>query len=131
MSSDWEYFCQIHGGSVDDPEFLDKWLEGEEKAQVIDDEECANKYGISVNELYQVERYIFIFKSCSFTQHWQVNNYISKNNLWSEFDNIRSFNDHGANMHIRGILPKFFSLVCEILEINSSNGEPLTRSQRY
>lgn len=129
--SDYEDFCQMYGGSVNDPEFIDEWLEEQEKEEKLTDEKRANKYGISVDELDQVDRYVQIFRNCSFNEHWEVNNYISNNNLWDQFQNIRSFNVHGESTHIRGISPMFYKLVCKILKINSGNGERLTRTQRY
>jgi|GEM_PF-2694752 len=89
------------------------------------------RYNLSLNELEQVEKYIDIYKNNSFKEHFEVNHYISENNLWGDFTAIRSLNDHGENKGILGILPKFYSVVCDILGITGSDGAPLEKSARY
>jgi len=95
-----------------------------------EDLQLENEYKISEIELKQVKAYVDIFKNNSFQEHYEVNNYISRHNLWNDFSEIRSMNTHGVNC-IKGILPKFFAIVCKILEITGDNGEPLDKSEPY
>ena len=89
------------------------------------------KYDLSAEEIKQVEEYIEIYKSNNFTQHHEVNKYITDRNLWNNFSKIRALNDHGRNKEIQGILPKYYGVVCVILGIKGGNGQPLDKSVPY
>jgi len=89
------------------------------------------KYNLSSSELEQIEEYVHIYKSNSFKEHYEVNNYISKHKLWGGFSDLRSLNDHGSHKRIPGILPKFYSVVCQILAITGADGAPLENAERY
>jgi hypothetical protein len=73
----------------------------------------------------QIAAYINIFKNYNCDQHWQVNNIISENNDWGKFDKIRSMNNHGHRKLIKGIMPKYFAIICKTLEIEADDGERL------
>ena len=88
------------------------------------------KYSLS-EEASQVKKYAKIFKDKSFYEHYEVNNYIGNHNLWNDFSKIRSFNDHGNYKRIPGIQPKYFAIVCEILEITGAGGSPLDKAEPY
>ncbi len=79
----------------------------------------------------EVARYIKIYRDMDFTQHYEVNAYITKNNLWDKFHNIRSFNYHGEHEKIQGILPHYFAQVCKELSIAGAGGAPLDKAVSY
>jgi hypothetical protein len=72
-----------------------------------------------------------IYKSQSCTEHWEVNSYISKNELWDDFSELRSLNDHGHRKKIKGITPYYFALFCRVLEIDADDGAPLLDYEKY
>ena len=76
-------------------------------------------------EREEIQRYIEIYKTEGCNAHFQVNEYITKNNLWHNFKKIRSLNDHGEFKSIPGIQPKYFEIVCNLLKISGENGRPL------
>ena len=86
---------------------------------------------LTVEQVCQILIYIRIYKTESFTEHWQVNKYISKHNLWNYFSELRSLNDHGHTNKIKGITPLYFALICRVLEINADDGEPLLDYEKY
>ena len=79
----------------------------------------------------QISAYLEIFQSNGFSEHWEVNNYISQHNMWDEFKDIRAMNDHGYVRKIRGILPKYYAIVCSQLHIMRGDGAPLLHSESY
>ncbi|PLC53578.1 hypothetical protein CR155_12180 [Pollutimonas nitritireducens] len=97
---DYQDFCEMHGGSTSDPDFLNKWLIKEEEH-----ERLLEKHKVSAKELEQFVQYVGISQEGSFTELKHVNNYISENGLWEKFPDIRSLNDHGDYTNIPGILP--------------------------
>ena len=86
---------------------------------------------LSLKESQEINQYTKIFLENNFKEHYEVNRYISKMNLWDEFPNIRSLNDHGENKDIPGILPKFYAIVCKKLEITGAGGTPLDQAKHY
>ena len=90
-----------------------------------------NYKNITVAEYLELKRYLEIFKKNNFTKHYEVNEFISNNLLWNEFQNIRSLNKHGEYKGIKGILPKFFAIICAELEISGANGTPLDKAEHY
>lgn len=86
---------------------------------------------LTIAEIEQLINYILIFKENNYTQHWQVNQKISQKRMWDSFKDIRSYNDHGYKNNIKGILPKYFSIVCEVLEILGDDGNPLLDAKSY
>jgi len=88
-------------------------------------------YDLSLLESSQIKEYIEIYKEQSFEEHYEVNNFISNHNMWNRFSEIRSLNDHGKHKNIPGILPKFYAIVCEMLQIEGADGAPLEKSQKY
>ena len=89
-----------------------------------------NKKNINKTEK-EVASYIKIYRDMGFSQHYEVNAYITKNDLWDEFHNIRSFNYHGEHEKIQGILPQYFAKVCEELSIAGAGGTPLDKAVSY
>lgn len=85
---------------------------------------------ISLQELNEIKNYINIYKKHNFKEHYEVNEFISKMNLWGKFPKIRSLNDHGS-YRVQGILPKFFAIICEELNIEGASGAPLDRATPY
>jgi cold shock CspA family protein len=93
--------------------------------------EVPSYHHLSLLQNSQIMEYIGIYKKESFTQHYEVNNYITVNKIWDRFSEIRSLNDHGESKNIPGILPKFYAIVCTILKITGANGAPLYKSEKY
>lgn len=83
------------------------------------------------DERAQVLLYVWIFLDEDFQEHWEVNDYITDHDKWDEFPEIRSFNDHARANELRGITPRFFAIVCEILGLDDFPGSPLIRSRKY
>ena len=90
-----------------------------------------SSYNLTSKEKSQVLEYIEIYKRELFEELWQVNRYITNNNLWDSFSEIRSLNDHGDHKRIPGILPRFYGIVCKVLNVSGSNGAPLDKSEKY
>lgn len=86
---------------------------------------------LTTAEEKEVNQYIKIYIDNGFQEHFEVNNYISQNNMWNLFPNIRSLNDHANNKEIPGILPKFYAIVCKKLDIDGAGGAALDKSEPY
>ncbi len=86
---------------------------------------------LSQTESSEVQEYIDIFKANGFSKHTQVNDHITNNNLWGHFPTIRSLNDHGECKEIEGIEPKYFEVVCRILNISGEGGRSLDNFKKY
>lgn len=86
---------------------------------------------LSQEETEQLLRYLKIFISNDFRRHWEVNEYISENDIWDKFSELRSLNDHGYPTKIKGITPKYFAIVCRALNIGGDNGAPLQDYEKY
>lgn len=82
-------------------------------------------------EIDQLLNYLWIFRTKGFRAHWQVNKYISKNDLWDDFDALRSFNDHGYRNRVKGITPEFFAIACGAMNMATGDGQPLEDYERY
>lgn len=89
------------------------------------------KVTLSPAESEEVERYMEIYKRNGFEEHYEVNRYITETHSWDEYPNIRSLNDHGEHMGIPGILPRFYAIICEELEIAGAGGVPLDKATHY
>ncbi len=83
------------------------------------------------SESKEINEYIKIYNENSFSKHFEVNDYISINNLWGKFPTIRSLNDHGKYKEIEGIQPKYFEAICQLLEISGEDGLPLDSYKKY
>ncbi|MDF2777692.1 MAG: hypothetical protein K0S90_1215 [Enterobacteriaceae bacterium] len=80
----------------------------------------------------EIALYIALFKEIGATAHHEVNEHITRNDMWDDFRTIRALNDHGRGKeNIPGIQPKFFREVCQRLKISGGNGSPLMRSKQY
>ncbi|WP_435130970.1 hypothetical protein [Plesiomonas shigelloides] len=86
---------------------------------------------LSQIESLEIQEYIDIFKANGFSKHTQVNNYITSHNLWGHFQTIRSLNDHGEYKEIEGIEPKYFEIICQILNISGEGGRSLDNFKKY
>ena len=86
---------------------------------------------LSHQETEEVNAYVKIYRDNGFTMHFQVNEYISGNNLWAKFPNIRSLNDHGEFTEIPGIQPKYFEIACQLPGITGGDGRPLDAFRKY
>ncbi|HGF5009616.1 TPA: hypothetical protein ACX3CR_004844 [Vibrio parahaemolyticus] len=89
--------------------------------------------GVSLSqaESAEIQAYIDIFKANGFSKHTQVNDYITTNSLWGLFPVIRSLNDHGEHKGVPGIEPKYFEIVCRILNISGEGGRSLDNFTKY
>lgn len=86
---------------------------------------------LSEDEENEINSYIYIYKKYNFVEHYEVNNFISRQNAWDKFPNIRSLNDHGVHKGIPGILPKFYAIICERLKIEGAGGAPIDEAHHY
>jgi hypothetical protein len=86
---------------------------------------------LSPEEIEEIQRYIGIYKTEGLHAHFQVNEYITANDLWHQFPKIRSLNDHGDFKNIHGIQPKYFQIICHLLNISGGNGRPLDAYRTY
>ena len=86
---------------------------------------------LSDEEIVQTAKYIWLYKINECKEHYEVNNIITMRNSWGEFTAIRSMNDHGHRKKIRGITPKFFAIICNVLEITGDDGAPLKDYEKY
>lgn len=94
-------------------------------------EVMANDKSIEIKTEDELNRYINIYEEMGFSEHYEVNAYISTNNIWDDFSNIRSFNYHGSYEKIQGILPQYFAEVCKRLSIKGAGGVPLSKAVSY
>ena len=86
---------------------------------------------LSESELNELLNYLWIYKKNNMTEHWQVNEFISENDIWDEFTGIRSMNDHGYEFQILGIKPNFYAIVCRVLDKEKGDGAPLIDWNSY
>jgi len=86
---------------------------------------------LSADETNQLAEYLWIFTENDMSEHWEVNRYISDNGLWDNFTDIRSKNTHRNGHSTPGIAPKYFAIVCKVLEIDSGGGTALEEYERY
>ena len=86
---------------------------------------------LTPKEIIQLIYYIAIFNKHNYKEHWQVNELITNQNAWDQFDALRSNNRHSNDFVAKGIYPKYFALVCEILNISGDGGSPLVKANRY
>lgn len=137
--SDYSEFCEYYGGSASDPDFMDNWLSkyaSETKsrtnhAPITLNAQLKIDFEVSDKAWNEIIKYISIFIENSFTKHYQVNQHIEKNNLWNDFLELRSKNNHGEHKTVYGIEPKYFSLICKALEVSGCGGAPLIDYEKY
>jgi len=80
----------------------------------------------------ELQHYIDLYKKIGATKHYEVNNHITNHELWDEFKEIRSINNHGLGKeNILGIEPKYYREICQRLKLNNGNGSPLKSSKHY
>jgi hypothetical protein len=88
------------------------------------------KSQVTENEYKELEVYITIFKTYGYRKHWEVNKYITLKGLWDEFPTIRSRNDHDKG-EIKGIMPEYFKIICNILNVDGDGGSKINAAKRY
>jgi hypothetical protein len=88
-------------------------------------------YDLSDAEIAELKEYTGIFIENKFHLHYEVNQFINDHKRWDDFPCIRSLNDHGDSKGIRGILPKFFKVVCVLLGVDGEKGAPLDKAKKY
>jgi hypothetical protein len=86
---------------------------------------------LTLDQMCQVLIYLNIYKKRKLSAHWQVNEFISRHNYWGFFSELRSLNDHGYDEKIKGITPRYFGLICDVLDISADDGEPLQSYEKY
>jgi hypothetical protein len=81
----------------------------------------------------EMKNYLAIYYKNNFVEHYEVNTYITQNDLWDNFFVIRSKNYHlNHKSPIRGILPKYFAVICEKLNMqDEKKGNPLEYAKSY
>jgi cold shock CspA family protein len=87
--------------------------------------------GLSEDEIIQLTSYVKLFKEHNCSEHWEVNKIISAKKMWGSFEKIRSLNNHGRIVPVKGILPKYFAIVCEVLEVGGDGGAKLISATKY
>ena len=90
-----------------------------------------SRHRLSTEEIEEIQRYIEIYQTEGLCVHFQVNEYITSNDLWHKFPTIRSLNDHGEFKNIQGIQPEYFAIICHLLKISGENGRPLDAYRAY
>lgn len=86
---------------------------------------------LSPEEIAEIDKYIKLFQNNGCSEHHQVNEIISQNGAWDDFKNTRSLNDHGKHKEIQGIQPKYFEIICSILDISGGSGHSLDSYKIY
>jgi len=89
------------------------------------------KYDIATIEAMEIHYYIRTFEENFFQNLNELNNYITENDEWEDYPSIRSLNTHQEYRNIKGIQPKYYSIVCKELEIGRGNGRLLTKYSPY
>jgi hypothetical protein len=142
--------AEMFGYSANDPDVTDKILDDIEHRNAMaslgkkrgrssggpNGLECSfdqvrQDYDLSDTEIIELKEYTGIFIDNKFEVHYEVNQFISEHKRWGDFPSIRSLNDHGDSKEIRGILPKFFMVVCVLLGVDGENGVPLDKAKKY
>ena len=98
---------------------------------IIEDIKTITENQFQIDVVNELADYIWIYVSKKFTEHWEVNEYISEKHMWGQFENIRSLNKHGDYDKVEGIEPKYFAIVCEVLSIKGDDGKPLESWKKY
>lgn len=80
----------------------------------------------------ECQKYYDLMEKYNFSDQAKMNNYLTREKEWDNFPSIRAINNHGNYTNIRGITPKAYAKVCELMKKNiSSGGQPLTSSKQY
>jgi hypothetical protein len=84
-----------------------------------------------MDELGELVKYCTLFISRGFKRHWDVNEFIEKNNAWGDFPIMRSHNTHTNGYTVNGIHKRFYAIVCRVLNLDGDGGSPLLRIEDY
>lgn len=87
--------------------------------------------GLTDDELREIDEYIKLYKENNCKEHYEVNQIVSNKGEWDKFKNIRSLNDHGPHKEIPGIQPKYYNIICDLLNISGCQGLPLDSYKKY
>lgn len=90
-----------------------------------------NEPKLTLIEKYEISEWIKLYFKLGRPAHYEVNNYITKFELWDNFQNIRSYNDHGIHKEIPGVRPKIFRAICLILGTRGNDGCRLIAYREY
>lgn len=90
-----------------------------------------SELNLNSNEIKELTEYISIFHENDCKMHWEVNQIISDKYLWDSFPTIRSLNTHKSSHSVKGIDPKYYSIVCNILGVGRSGSNYLIDSENY
>ena len=113
------------------PKISSKPSDLQSKIESYNYESALTKYRLTKEEMTQIKSYMIIYSSNNFNTQKMTNNFITENNRWNEFPDIRSLNNHGQHTNIPGILPKFYRITCSILDIIEGGGAKLTKATKY
>lgn len=94
-------------------------------------ETIVNGISLTDDESREIYEYVNLFRNNNCKEHYEVNKIISNRGDWDNFRKIRSLNDHGEHKEIEGIQPKYFEIICHILDISGAQGEPLNSYKKY
>jgi len=109
-------------------EFLDKLIKD---SNSNNREKVISKSLLTTFDL-ECECYYKLMKEKNFHSQRDLNYYLTQENKWDDFPEIRAINTHGEFSGIRGITPKAYAKVCRLMDKEiSSGGRPLVNSERY
>jgi hypothetical protein len=86
---------------------------------------------VTQQDVKEIIQWISIYRDQCYIEHKDVNNYITRNNRWDDFPNMRSLNDHGSHKNVPGITPDFYRLCCNLLSIEGLGGASLDFYKKY
>lgn len=79
----------------------------------------------------EITHYISIYRTQKFSKHYEINNWITQNDLWEQFRNIRSLNHHVGGVVVKGIRETYFKITCRLLAISDEGGSRLEKCQPW
>ena len=79
----------------------------------------------------EIIHYMSIYHTQKFSKHYEINNWITQNDLWERFRNIRSLNHHVGVVIVKGIRETYFKITCRLLAISDEGGSRLEKCQPW
>ncbi|EKR4921503.1 hypothetical protein GVH93_20410 [Escherichia coli] len=79
----------------------------------------------------EITHYMSIYHTQKFSKHYEINNWITQNDLWERFRNIRSINHHVGGVVVKGIRETYFKITCRLLAISDEGGSRLEKCQPW
>jgi len=90
-----------------------------------------NISGISESILNEILIYIDIYYSNNFKELYEVNDYISHNNIWYKFINIKSYNKYSnSNGYRVGASPEYYPIISKLINIENKATSRLEDSKK-